>query len=53
MLNYKLSQQTTQNSPPAASRSIFNIDRGPKVVRIMSATACHNKIKPKKVVSEK
>lgn len=26
--------------PPEASRSIFNIDRGPKVVRTISATAC-------------
>lgn len=26
--------------PPAASRSIFSMDLGPNVVRIMSATAC-------------
>jgi hypothetical protein len=26
--------------PPAASSSIFNMDLGPNVVRIMSATAC-------------
>ena len=34
-------------SPPAASRSILSIERGPNVVRITSATACqtYGKIK--------
>ena len=29
-----------QNIPPVASSSIFSMDRGPRVVRMMSATAC-------------
>jgi hypothetical protein len=29
--------------PPLASRSIFNMDLGPNVVRMMSATACTKK----------
>lgn len=31
----------TKGLPPLASSSILSMDRGPKVVRIMSATACH------------
>lgn len=31
---------TSNGPPPPASSNIFSIDRGPKVVRIMSATAC-------------
>lgn len=32
---------TEIKSPPPASSNIFNMDLGPKVVRIMSATACN------------
>lgn len=32
--------QAKNGQPPPASSNIFSIDRGPKVVRIMSATAC-------------
>jgi hypothetical protein len=30
--------------PPPASRSIFSMDLGPNVVRMMSATACEENI---------
>lgn len=35
----KHSKKKKNEKPPLASSSIFNMDRGPKVVRIMSATA--------------
>jgi hypothetical protein len=38
--NFECIEKKKTILPPAASSSIFNMDLGPNVVRIMSATAC-------------
>jgi hypothetical protein len=45
MYNYECIEKIKKYLPPVASSSIFNMDLGPNVVRIMSATACPSKYK--------
>ncbi len=40
-----LCMQGRPYAPPLASSSIFSIDRGPNVVRMMSATICKGRTK--------